>query len=420
MKPADLQERKIDTMSYPKLHVLSGEPITPNQIRIATESFEQSAANIERCAAKYGYDTWRVRVMDAQRASVNFVNSIGKTASQMEAATLLHQANGYSFSTAQNAPLSDKTAKIVTPYSVSVDGDRDTPLRKQTAQLFYEGKPIRVFESFRLYDIMSAVSPWYLERREYDGTPLPEKVFVNPVLGCAFRCKSCSRLLFLNKPTDYADNIEKITSEICEKIQNRDELKVVNISTGALPTSEEDFALFVAIIDSFRRKEFNSARFSIQTSAMFEDSQLLKLRSLGVDRFSVTMDGTSDEVLKHMYGKGPGSTNGYLKMIRKVEDIFPKVGIHIILGHDSSDTIKRTSERLALQGKAAVHHYIPRIFIPSQYALLHPEAKSTGLEYYVGLKRFIDDLNDARMSKWDMLNPFYGLQPHEFGQPSLG
>ncbi len=401
-------------MSNLKLHVHSAEPITPNQIRIATESFEQSAANIEECATKYGYDTWRLRVMDAQRASINFVNSIGKTASHMEAATLLHQADGYSFSTAHNAPLGDKTAKIVTPYSVSVEGDKDTPLRKQTAQLFYEGEPIRVFESFRLYDIMSAVSPWYLERREYDGTPLPEKVFVNPVLGCALRCKSCSRLLFLNKPTDYVDNLEKITDEIRQTIQNKDELKVVNISTGTLPTPEEDFVLFVAIIDSFRRKEFNSARFSIQTSTVFDDSQLLKLRSLGVDRFSVTMDGTSDEVLNRMYGKGPRTIDGYLKMIRKLEDVFPKVGIHMILGHDSSDTIKRTSERFAKQGKAAVHHYIPRIFIPSQYALLHPEATKTGLEYYVGLKRFIDDLNDARMSKWELLNPFYGLKPNEF------
>ena len=115
----------------------------------------------------------------------------------------------------------------------------------------------------------------------------------------------CSRLLFLNKPTDYVDNLERITSEICEILQHKDELKVVNISTGTLPTPEEDFVLFVAIIDSFRRKEFKSARFSIQTSTVFDDSQLLKLRSLGVDRFSVTMDGTSDEVLNRMYGKGP-------------------------------------------------------------------------------------------------------------------
>jgi len=385
-----------------------------NQIRIATESFEQSAANIEECATKYGYDTWRVRVMDAQRASVHFVNSIDMTASQLNSATLLLQANGYSFSTAHNASLADKNAKIVTPYSVSVEGDKDTPLRKLAAQLCYEDQPVRAFESFRLYDIMSAVSLWYFERRQYDGTPLPEKVFVNPVLGCALRCKSCSRLLFLNKPTDYVNNLENITDEICEQIQNKDELKVVNISTGTLPTQAEDFALFKAIIDSFRRKEFNSARFSIQTSTMFDDSQLLKLRSVGVDRFSVTMDGTSDEVLKRVYGKGPRTIDDYSKMISKLEDIFPKVGIHMILGHDSSDTIKRTSERLAKQGKAAVHHYIPRIFVPSQYAILHSEATTAGLEYYVGLKRFIDDLNDSRMPKWDPINPFYGLQPNEF------
>ena len=401
-------------MSNLKIRVESSDPITANQIRIATESFEQSAANVEECAAKYGYDTWRVRVMDAQRASINFVNSIGKTAPQLEAATLLHQANGYSFSAAHNASLGNKTAKIITPYCVSVEGDKDAPLRKQTAQLCYEDKPINVFESFRLYDIMSAVSLWYFERRQYDGTPLSEKVFVNPVLGCALRCKSCSRLLFLNKPTDYLDNLEKITTEISEQIEDKDELKVVNISTGTLPTPEEDFQLFKAIIDSFRRKEFNSARFSIQTSTIFDDSQLLKLKSIGVDRFSVTMDGTSDEVLERIYGKGPGTIDGYSKMIMKLENIFPKVGIHMILGHDSSDTIKRTSERLAKQGNAAVHHYIPRIFLPSQYAILHPEAKERGLEYYVGMKRFIDDLNDARMPKMDLLNPFYGLQPNEF------
>lgn len=407
-------------MSNLKIRVESSDPIAGNQIRIATESFEQSAANIQEYATKYGYDTWRVRVMDAQRASVNFVNSIGMTASQLEAATLLHQANGYSFSAAHNASIENKTAKIATPYSISIEGDKDTPLRKQKAQLCYEGKPIRMFESFRLYDIMSAVSLWYFERRQHDGTPLPEKVFVNPVLGCALRCKSCSRLLFLNKPTDYSENLEKITAEISEQIEDKDELKVVNISTGTLPTPEEDFYLFNAIINTFRKKEFNSARFSIQTSTIFDDSQLLTLKSLGVDRFSVTMDGTSDEVLKRMYGKGPGTISGYSKMIRKLEDIFPKVGIHMILGHDSSDTIKRTSERLAEQGKAAVHHYIPRIFVPSQYAILHPEAKKAGLEYYVGLKRFIDDLNDARMPKMDLLNPFYGLQPNEFSDQPVG
>lgn len=402
-------------MSNLKVRVESSDPITANQIRIATESFEQSAVNIEECATKYGYDTWRVRVMDAQRASVNFVNSIGKIASQLDSATLLHQANGYSFSTAHNAYLGNRTAKIVTPYSLSVKGDKDTPLRKKTAQLCYEDKPICVFDSYKLYDIMSAVSLWYFERRQYDGTPLPEKVFVNPVLGCTLRCKSCSRLPFLNKPTDYLDNLQKITNEISAKIEDKDELKVVNISTGTLPTPEEDFELFKAIIDSFRRKEFNSARFSIQTSTILDDSQLLKLKSLGVHRFSVTMDGTSDEVLKKMYGgKGPKTIDGYSKMITKLEGIFPKVGIHMILGHDSRDTIKRASERLAKQGKAAVHHYIPRIFLPSQYAILHPEAIKMGLEYYVGMKRFIDDLNDARMPKMDLLNPFYGLQANEF------
>lgn len=393
----------------------SSNPVPVNQIRIATESFEQSAANIAECATRYGYDTWRVRVMDAQRASVNFVNSIGKTASQLNSATLLHQANGYSFSTAHNASLANKMARIVTPYCLFIEGDKDTLLRKQAAQLCYEGKPIRELEDYKLYDIMSAVSLWYFERRQYDGTPLPEKVFVNPVLGCSLRCKSCSRLLFLNKPTDYLDNLEKITDEISGEIEDKDELKVVNISTGTLPTPEEDFALFKAIIDSFRRKEFGSARFSIQTSTIFDDSQLRKLKAMGVRRFSVTMDGTSDEVLKKMYvGKGPRTIDGYSRMIMKLEGIFPKVGIHMILGHDSSDTIKRTSERLATQGKAAVHHYIPRIFVPSQYAILHSEATQKGLEYYVGLKRFIDDLNDTRMPKIDLLNPFYGLQANEF------
>lgn len=387
----------------------------PNQIRIAPESFESSSANVEECAAKYGYDIWRVRVMDAQRASVNFVNSIGAPASQLDAATLLHQANGYSFSTAHNGSLGNRLAKIVTPYSVSVEGAQGISLRKQAAQLWYEDKPIIGFESYRLYDIMSAVSLWYFERRQYDGTPLPEKVFVNPVLGCALRCKSCSRLLFLNKPTNYDHNLEQITNEISEQITDKDDLKVVNVSTGTLPTPEEDFRLFEAIIDSFRRKGFRNAKFSIQTSTIFEDAQLLRLRDLGVHRFSVTMDGTSDEVLSKMYaGKGPRTIDGYARMIRKLEDLFPKVGIHLILGHDSSDTVKRTSERLAKQGRAAVHHYIPRIFVPSQYALLHPEAKTTGLEYYVRMKRFIDDLNDARMPKMDLLNPFYGLQANEF------
>ena len=398
-----------------KMRIESSEPITRNQIRIATESFEQSVANVEEYATKYGYDTWRVRVMDAQRASVNFVNSIGKTTTQLDSATLLHQANGYSFSTANNSSLSNKNAKIVTPYSVSIEGDKDTSLRKQTAQLCYESKPIHEIDSYKLYDIMSAVSLWYFERRQYDGTPLPEKVFVNPVLGCSLRCKSCSRLRFLNKPTDYLENLEKITDEISDKIGDKDELKVVNISTGTLPTPEEDFELFKAIIGSFRQKEFNHARFSIQTSTIFEDFQLKKLKSLGVDRFSVTMDGTSDEVLKKLYqGKGPRTIGGYSRMVMELEDIFPKVGIHMILGHDSSDTIKRTSERLAKQGKAAVHHYIPRVFVSSQYTILHPEVITRGLEYYVEMKRFIDDLNDARMSKMDLLNPFYGLQANEF------
>lgn len=391
--------------------------MTPrNQIRIATESFEQSAAKIAKCATQYGYDTWRVRVMDAQRASVHF-NSIEKTVAQLNSATLVCQANGFSFTTAQNAFLRDRSAKIVSPYSLSVCGDKDTPLRKRSAQLFFEDHLIHEFDSLRLYEIMLATSLWYFERKDSDGNLLPEKVFVNPVLNCTLRCKPCSRLSFLKNPSDYLDNIEKITNEISEQVQNRDELKVVNISTGTLPTSEEDFEVFKAIIDSFRRKEFNRARFSIQSSSLFDDSQLLQLKGLGVDRFSVTMDGTSDEVLTKLYrGKGHGTINGYSKMIRKLEDLFPKVAIHIILGHDSIDTIKKTTARLAKQGQAALHHYIPRIFHPHQYSILHPEATEKGLEYYVELFRFIDDLNDDRMPEMDLLNPFYGLQGNEFGK----
>jgi len=385
-----------------------------HQIRIATESFEQGADKIANCAMRYGYDAWRVRVIDAQRASVSF-NSMEKTEEQLKSATLIYQSNGYSFTTARNASLRDKSAKIVTPYSLSVYGEKDTPIRKRSAQLFYEDQPIHELENLRLYDIMSAVSLWYFERKDADGNPLTEKVFVNPVLSCAFRCKSCSRLPFLNNPSDYLDNLEKITNEISEQVSNRDELKVVNISTGTLPAPEEDLEAFKSIIDSFRRKGFNRARFSIQSSTLFDNSQLLQLKSLGVDRFSVTMDGTSDEVLTRFYrGKGYGTINGYSEMISRLEDLFPKVAIHIILGHDSIDTIKSTTARLAKQGRAAIHHYIPRIFLPNQYSILHSEAIERGLEYYVEIIRFIDDLNDARMPKQDLLNPFYGLQANEF------
>lgn len=386
------------------------------QIRIAKESYIQSQEIIEELALKYDYPPWRVRVMDAQRASVNFVNSLKISESKLNSATMLNQANGYSFTTAHNSSLNDKNAKIVTPYSITVDGvDDNVPLRKRSAQLLYENEPIIAFDSFRLYDIMSAVSLWYFERRQYDGTPLPEKVFVNPALGCSLRCKSCSRIKFLNKPMEYETNINDIVNQISSQIKEKDDLKVVNISTGTFASVEEDYNLFIDIIECFRRKGFVKARFSIQSSTKFNIEQLSNFRKLGVDRYSVTMDGTSDNVLNSIYrGKGYNSIDGYSDFIKKMEDIFPKVGVHIILGHDSKDQIKRVTERLANQGKAALHHYIPRIFIPSQYNILNSEAIEEGLKYYVELKRFIDDLNDARMEKIDLLNPFYGLKANEF------
>lgn len=385
-----------------------------HQIRIATENFEKSAQNVAFCAEKYGYDTWRTRIIDAQRASVSF-HSPGFTEDALKSATLIFHSRGYPFTTARNAPLEDKTAKILTPYTLRLDGSEDLPVRKRTAQLSYEGEPIDEVKDFKLYDLMSAVSLWYFEKKDMEGNPLPEKVFVNPVLGCTFRCKSCSRLQFLNKPLDYQQNLEQILTEISEQIPLRDDLKVVNISTGTLPTPEEDFRVFESIVRAFREGGFNRARFSIQSSTLFDNKQLTQLRQLGVDRFSVTMDGTSDEVLTRMYrGKGYGTVYEYAELIRKLEDMFPKVGIHMIMGHDSIDTIKATTSLLAKQGRAAIHHYIPRIFIPNQHAILHREAVEMGLEYYVKLIRFVDDLNDARMHKQDLSNPFYGLQPHEF------
>ncbi|MHB8335829.1 MAG: radical SAM protein [Ignavibacteriaceae bacterium] len=349
-------------------------------------------------------------MIDAQRASVHFIDAL-KEAGSLESATLILQANGFAFTTAQNASLHDRSAKIVSPYSLVVDGSKGTPFRQRSAQLFYESQPIPEFDILRLYDIMSDVSLWYFERKDSDGNPLPEKVFVNPVANCALRCKPCSRLSFLNGTSDYMDSIEKIITEISVQVPNRDELQVVNVSTGTLPTVDEDFEVFKAIINSFRRKEFHRARFSIATSSLFDDSQLRQLKDLGVDRISVTMDGTSDEVLAKLYHKkGQRTVAGYSEMIRRLEDVFTKVAIHLILGHDSVDTIKRNAARLASQGQAALHHYIPRIFLPNQYSILHPEAIKKGLAYYVELFRFIDDLNDDRMPKMDLSNPFYGLQ----------
>jgi hypothetical protein len=348
--------------------------------------------------------------MDAQRASVHFVDTL-EEAGTLESATLVLQANGFAFTTAQNAFLRDRSAEIVSPYSLTVDGSKDTPLRRRSAQLFYEDQPIPEFDVLRLYEIMSASSLWYFERKDSDGNPLPEKAFVNPVANCALRCKPCSRLSFLNGPSDYLDNIEKIMAEISAQVPNRDDLQVVNVSTGTLPTAEEDFEVFKATINSFRRKEFHRARFSIATSSLFDDSQLRQLKGLGVDRLSVTMDGTSDEVLAKLYhGKGRGTVAGYSEMISKVEELFPLVAIHLMLGHDSTDTIKRNVARLASQGQAALHHYIPRILHPHQYSILHPEAIEKGLVYYVELIRFIDDLNDDRMPEMNLCNPFYGLQ----------
>src|ERR1039458_5126929 len=263
--------------------------------------------------------------MDAQRASVHFVDTL-EEAGALESATLVLQANGFAFTTAQNAALRDRSAEIVSPYSLTVDGSKDTPLRRRSAQLFYEDQLIFEFDVLRLCEIMSAPSLWYFERKDSDGNPLPEKVFVNPVVNCAFRCKPCSRLSFLNGHRGYLENIERMMAEISAQVPNRDELQVVNVSTGSLPTAKEDFEVFKAIIESFRRKEFHRARFSIATSSLFDDSQLRQLKGLGVERLSVTMDGTSDDVLAKLYhGKGRGTVTGYSEMIKRVEGLFSLV-----------------------------------------------------------------------------------------------
>jgi hypothetical protein len=396
------------------MNIITSNKNRPKGLLIGDQSYAENLDSINYCAQKYGYDHWRVRIMDAQRNTVNFINSVGLSKKDMDSATLLYQANGYSFSTASNGNLNNIDSTIVTPYTVKVSGG-DNKFRKMKAELFYRDVPITDFDSFRLYDIMPAVSLWYFERRDYDGTPLHEKVFVNPVLGCTFRCKSCSRISFLNKPMEYMKNLDIIISQITDEINNRKDLKVVNISTGTFTDPDDDFDLFKTIILEFRINGYSDARFSIQTSTIFNENQLDELRALGVDRFSVTMDGTSDEVLSKIYkGKGPGTIQGYSEMVKHLETIFPKVAVHMILGHDSTDTIKRTSEIFAHQGKAAIHHYIPRVFQKSQHAILHKETFERGLEYYVDMKSFIDDLNDARMPKMNLLNPFYGLEADEF------
>lgn len=104
------------------------------------------------------------------------------------------------------------------------------------------------------------------------------------------------------------------------------------------------------------------------------------------------------------------SLNDVVHVLREAEQIFPYVNTTMMLGYEPADDLKRNLARIAQMTRTTVNHYIPRIWLKSQYELLHPDARR--LEYYVDTSAYIErEVNAGRLSVGSFFAKRFGIEP---------
>jgi len=212
------------------------------------------------------------------------------------------------------------------------------------------------------------------------------------------------------------NNTDQIIAEVLKTIEDPNEVHFINMITGSQADEQKDFQMFSDIINRFRQSGFTGAEFGLYSQHISDPKMMQALSDLGVVTFCVTMEITSDEQRSKLYGrkgKGRRSFNDYMEMLKKAESLFPYVSISLVLGHEDSSEMKANLDRMAGDTGAFINHFIPRIFLPRQHEILHPEALGRGLAYYVELCRHIEDINAGRNTFGNFFDERFNIKKFE-------
>ena len=373
--------------------------------RTVSDSYAEINRQILELADAYRYEPWRVRIIDMQRASVQFPNPpvaiVPKCSNtDINYFTLVMQANGFTFTTSELTSIGSLSHKLTSPYGIEQsDPDGDT----SSLIVSYDGNPIPDFGSIHLREIMGKPSAYYFPYKDTrSGQPLSFYLIVNPYENCAFRCKYCSRLPYFKTPApSIQENIQLIISNILAVVQDPDEVKFINIITGSFPNPEQEMTFLKEVITAFNKAGFVESEFGVYTSQIYSRHLFEQLRDLGVIFFTVTLEATSSDARSRLHARrNPKRARSFeqtLDTISVAEDVFPFVSTTMMLGYEQADEVKRNLGRLAKETRSTVNHYIPRVWLPGQLDLLHPSA--TNLKYFVDLFNFIErNVNVGRMT----------------------
>ncbi len=91
--------------------------------RTVSDSYAEINRQILELADAYRYEPWRVRIIDMQRASVQFPNPpvaiVPKCSNtDINYFTLVMQANGFTFTTSELTSIGSLSHKLTSPYGI--------------------------------------------------------------------------------------------------------------------------------------------------------------------------------------------------------------------------------------------------------------------------------------------------------------
>lgn len=368
---------------------------------------------IRKLAAEYDYEPWRVRAFDLQREGVHLRNPPESLLPEdlrrrFLAATLVLQANGFTFTASETSSV----GQIETPYRAAASEESDGRIALEVSQ---GGEPVGEFGRLHLVEVMGRPSDHYFAFKKADGTPLPAYLVVNPYENCAFRCRYCSRLPhFARASHAYRENLEQSIREVLAQAGSADRVRFINIITGSQADAEADLEMVEEIVGSFDRAGFNHCEYGVYSSNLRTRAEMERFRRLRVILLTVTVETTTDEARRRLHEPGNPkremSFEHVLGVIREAERVFPYVNTTMMLGYESADDVVRGFTRLAEQTRSTINHYIPRLWLGSQKALIHPEART--LEYYVKLFAFIERrINAGRRTVASFFEERFGIPP---------
>lgn len=231
------------------------------------------------------------------------------------------------------------------------------------------------------------------------GNLIPATLIANPRTMCSEGCPACIRTtmqMFVPQGENYIEeHVATVARDFAQRFPDidRQELRYVSVSTGCQSSREEEVAMFLGIMDEYKKFGFNP-EFVLFSNMVRRERDMLPLADHGAVGLVSTIETINDATRKLLWGnrKGERLLIQHLRTLSRSRRIFQFAEATLVLGEDEFEELLDGVRILGDMGVTIVPNVL-RSYVPLHLESVHNDAWQMGLPYLLNILEEVLKLN---------------------------